>query len=145
MKHYLLTIISFLIVTGAIQSQHLNIGIKGGLNTFNIMGNNGTNYQPKIGYVIGLLGHIHKSNRFALQPEILYSVQGAKSNLNFSKNLNYVNIPLLFQYMYNNGFRLQAGPQLGLLVSAKAKASSGNVDIKKNYKSTDLGLTLGMS
>ena len=32
--------------------------------------------------------------------------------------LNYINVPVL-QYMFGDGFRLQTGPQLGILTNAK--------------------------
>jgi hypothetical protein len=53
-------------------------------------------------------------------------------------NLNYINIPLIFQYMYDNGFRLQAGPQLGVLVSAKSKTNNSESDVKDDFESIDL-------
>jgi hypothetical protein len=148
MKHLLFTVTTFLLVTITAQSQHVNIGIKGGLNAYTIMGDNSSEFDPKISYHIGLLGHIHISNRFALQPEVVFSVQGYKAKVagvDMSLNMNYVNIPLLFQYMFDNGFRLQVGPQLGILASAKSKTGSVNSDVKANYKSTDFGLSVGMS
>jgi hypothetical protein len=54
----------------------------------------------------------------ALQPEAVYSSQGAKYTVNGAEHtlsLNYINIPLQIQYMFDNGFRLQTGPQAGFL------------------------------
>jgi hypothetical protein len=148
MKHYLFTVVSLLLITGAAQAQHVNIGIKGGLNAFTIMGDNSADFDPKISYHVGLLGHIHMGNNFALQPEVVYSAQGSISKIagvDLSLNMNYVNIPLLIQYMYDNGFRLQVGPQLGILTTAKSKTGNVNTDVKANYKSTDIGVSVGMS
>jgi hypothetical protein len=47
--------------------------------------------------------------------------------------------------MFDNGFRIQAGPQLGLLISAKSKNNNDITDIKDNYKPIDLGLSVGAS
>ncbi len=47
--------------------------------------------------------------------------------------------------MYDNGFRLEAGPQLGILTSANSEISNSNTNVKSNYKSTDIGLVVGMS
>jgi len=51
----------------------------------------------------------------------------------------------MFQYIYDNGFRLQAGPQLGVLVSAKSKTDNVQTDVKGDYGSIDLALGVGMS
>lgn len=148
MKRILFAILTFSFVSVAMQAQHINLGIKGGLNGYNIKGDNSANLDVKLGYNIGMLGHIHLKKPFALQPEIYYSVQGAKSKISgsdVSLNLNYINIPVLLQYMYNNGFRLQAGPQLGILTSANSVAGSVKNDVKSSTKSTDIGLAIGMS
>jgi len=110
---------------------HVVLGIKGGINFYNVQNNNNTSYDQRTGYHFGILGHIHRNSVWAFQPELVYSAQGAK-NL----ELGYVNIPLLLQYMFNNGFRLQAGPQLGLLVSS---------DNSDNWNPMDLALSVGAS
>jgi len=143
MKQSFFAIISFLIISSAVQGQHVNIGVKGGLNVYTIGGDNSSGYAPIPSYHFGLLGHIHMDRPIALQPEIVYSAQGAKDKNggDLRLQLNYVNIPLLFQYMYDNGFRMQAGPQFGILASAK----SGSTDVKSDYKSYDVGFSVGVS
>jgi hypothetical protein len=130
--------------SSTVSAQHVNIGVKGGLNFYDINSNTGGNTDYKAGFNLGLLGHIHLTGNFGLQPEIYYSLQGAKSG-NTNINLGYMNIPVLVQYMFNNGFRLQAGPQLGFLLSAKSKTSGANTDIKDNYKTIEVGLSFGGS
>lgn len=71
-------------------------------------------------------------------------MQGGESgNTNF--NLDYINIPVLFQYMFDNGFRIQAGPQVGFLVRAKAENGSTSLDIKDEFKTIDAGISFGAS
>jgi hypothetical protein len=41
--------------------------------------------------------------------------------------------------MFDNGFRLQAGLQVGFLVGAKAKVGDTKVYAKDNLKTVDLG------
>lgn len=148
MKTSFLIVLTFLMTTLGLQAQHANIGIKGGLNAYNIQGDNSSDNEYKLGYHIGLLAHFHIADQFGLQPEAYYSVQGTSFKLNGDEidlNLSYVNIPLNFQYMFDNGFRLQAGPQLGILASANLKNGSNSVDVKSDFKGIDLGLTVGMS
>lgn len=140
MKLIISTLFSFLLFVGVANAQHFNIGIKGGLNAYSIANGNELEKDPKLGLHLGLIGHIHLADPIALQPELVFSMQGSKNT-----SLNYVNIPLMFQYMYDNGFRLQAGPQLGVLVSAKSKIDNVKADVKGNYESIDLGLGVGMS
>jgi hypothetical protein len=141
MKLNLITVLALFITVGTASAQTFNLGIKGGLNVYTISGTNEGSYDAKPSFYIGLLGHIHIADHFAIQPEAVFSSQGAKYGDNLNLNLNYVNMPLLFQYMFDNGFRFQGGPQLGILVGAKA---DGN-EVKTNFKAADIGLTIGAS
>jgi hypothetical protein len=147
MKIYVSFLLAAFLLADSVAAQHVNLGIKVGLNVFTINNDNDVNYNSKEGLNIGLLGHIHFTKQMALQPEIVYSGQGAKyntGNVETKINLDYINIPVLFQYMFDNGFRLQAGPQLGFLVNAKSKTGSISVDIKNNLKKVDVGLAMGV-
>ena len=91
----------------------------------------------------GLHGIHRDVKNFAVQPELVYSSQGAKysnGSNNTTFKLGYINIPVMFQYMFDNGFRLEAGPQLGFLVSAKANST----DIKDQVKKVDFALGVGV-
>jgi len=127
---------------GTVSAQNINIGTKIGLNSYTINTGNNSGYDSRIGIHAGLLGHIHLNSQFALQPEIVYSMQGAK-NGNTEIKLDYLNIPVNVQYMFDNGFRLQAGPQLGLLLNAEA-VNGSSVDVKDDYKSIEAGLSFGL-
>lgn len=144
-----LAVLVVLVATGSsVFAQDVNIGIKGGLNSYTIGGDDTEDVNSKLGFNLGLLGHIHLSERFGLQPEIVYSTQGAKANDgngDLKLNLDYINVPVLFQYMYDNGFRIHAGPQLGFLTSAKAKGDGVSVDIKDSFNSIDFALSIGAS
>ena len=135
---FLTGLITAIVITGVASAQHGNapaghvtLGIKGGLNMYNINNDNNTSYDQRTGYNIGLLGHIHRNSEWAFQPELVYSAQGAENH-----KLGYINIPVLIQYMFDNGFRIQAGPQAGFLVS-----SDNDID----YNPIDLALSVGVS
>jgi Outer membrane protein beta-barrel domain len=69
-----------------------------------------------------------------------YAVQGATQNTDGGeviRRLNYVTMPVLLHYMFDNGFRLQTGPQLGLLASAKLKSENTITNIKNDYTTGD--------
>ena len=147
MKLYLSVAIASLMMIGTVSAQSVNFGIKGGLNVYNVHVDDESEYDSKTGLHVGLLGHVHLSKQWALQPELLYSAQGAKftnSGVETKLKLDYINVPILFQYMFDNGFRLEAGPQVGFLVGAKTEANDVSVDVKDQLKGVDLGLGLGL-
>jgi outer membrane protein with beta-barrel domain len=130
------------------KSQSAHFGIKGGMNASSLNSSpSNSDMQSKIGFNVGLLAHIHTGNEFwAFQPEAYYSSEGAKSKANndIKLNLGYVNVPVLIQYMFNNGFRLEAGPQVGFLISAKEKAGNNSTDIKKDLNSAVFSIPAGI-
>ena len=147
MKLYFCIAIASLLMIGTVNAQSVNLGIKGGLNVFNVKDDNESNYDPKTGLHLGLLAHIHLSKQWALQPELVYSGQGAKyttSGTDSKLKLNYLNVPIMFQYMFDNGFRIETGPQVGFLLSAKTETNDVSVDVKDQLKGTDLGLGFGL-
>ncbi len=134
----------FLIFTANAQKAHF--GVKGGLNVSSLHFEDNTSYDSKIGIYAGLLAHIHASQVWAIQPEVFYSSEGAKARVGNSDvkiNLNYINVPVLLQYMFDNGVRLEGGPQIGFLVNAKTKTSNATVD-NNNFKSTAFSIPLGV-
>ena len=145
MKLNLITVIAIMITitiaVGTASAQSVNLGIKGGLNVYTLSGNADATYDPKASFHAGLLGHIHVVQHFAIQPEVLFSRQGTKYDKGLKMNLDYINVPVLFQYMFDNGFRLQAGPQAGFLLAAK----SNEQDVKDYVKGIELGISIGAS
>ena len=148
---FLIGLITAILIMGVASAQHGNapaghvsLGIKGGVNVYNIHNDDNTKYDQRTGYNFGLLGHIHLDSQFAIQPEIVYSAQGAKDG-DTKYNQDYINIPVLVQYMFDNGFRLQAGPQAGILISAKSKNNNNTIDNKNDLKPIDFSVGIGAS
>ena len=132
----------FMLLTVAAQEVHF--GIKAGVNASSVEFSNVNDYSGKAGLHIGGLAHIHISRQFALQPELVYSMQGGQDESeNIKLKLNYINIPVLAQYMINDGFRLQTGPQLGFLLSAKSKVGDVEYNRKDDLSSIDFSWAFG--
>lgn len=147
MKAYLSVVLAAILITGTASAQSVNFGIKAGLNVSTLHGDNDAEFDSKAGFHAGLLAHIHFTRQFALQPEVIYSGQGAKYSIageDFTMKLNYINIPVMFQYMFDNGFRLQAGPQLGFLTSAKTESDDQKLDVKDGLETVDFALGAGV-
>ncbi|MBZ0246821.1 MAG: PorT family protein [Cyclobacteriaceae bacterium] len=147
MKFYVGLAAAILVMVGTASAQHVNFGVKGGLNLYNIENDNDTKYDAKTGFHMGMLLHIHVAQHFAVQPELLYSSQGAKYNTvlgDVNLKLEYANVPFMFQYMFDNGFRLEAGPQVGFLTNAKSELNEFSVDVKGDIKKIDFAIGAGI-
>lgn len=152
---------------GVVSAQETKFGVKAGLNLANLTGDV-ENASTKVGFNVGGFVEIKLSDKFVFQPELLFSAQGAKSDYSVdygagenekfesTVKLNYLNIPLMAKYYVADKFSLEAGPQLGFLMSAKAdtdytyndgdgftESVSTSVDVKDSFKSIDFGLNLG--
>ncbi|HRG34155.1 MAG: PorT family protein [Saprospiraceae bacterium] len=148
MKNYLMLTVISIFMIGTLGAQHVNFGFKVGLNLADIVSDDNSETSLNPGLNVGAIAHIHLKNNFALQPEITYSDQGAKfksAGIESKLNLGYINIPVLFQYMFDNGFRIQAGPQLGILINAKAKSNDVSVDVKDDLNVIDFAISAGLS
>jgi opacity protein-like surface antigen len=161
MKKVILSAIAIFTI-GFANAQKAEFGIKGGFNSSNFSGDTGrVDFKSRVGFNVGAFVAINLSEKFTLQPEILYSTQGAKA-VNVSAlyddviytgdvkfNLSYINIPVMIKYYVADKFNFEAGPQIGFLTSAKTSTkldgSSQTVDedIKDSFESVDFGLNFG--
>jgi hypothetical protein len=144
-KIVFVTVIVFL--SYVLQAQiHADFGIKGGLNIANFKIENTSSPDSKLAVHLGALAHFHFAQNWAIQPELVYSAQGAKqtiSGVEYKEKLHYINIPAMIQYMTGSGFRLQTGPQLGILVSAKSKAGDSESNANDMYDTFDFAWAFG--
>jgi hypothetical protein len=121
------------------------IGIKGGLNMSSFMGDI-KDQSMRTSIHLGLLAEIIVSDKFSVQPELLYSGQGSSDNSvsGFSRyKLDYITLPILGKFGLTDKLSFEAGPQLGLLVSAKNKTDDANAKID-GVKTLDFGLNAGL-
>jgi hypothetical protein len=121
---------------GFANAQDMKFGVKGGLNSASIAGATGS--SSKTTFHIGGLLEFKASDKFAIQPELVYSNQGC-TYPGGGIDLTYINIPVMAKYYVAETFNIQAGPQIGLLMSAKLNGA----DYKELCNSTDFGLNLG--
>ncbi len=128
-----------------INAQDIKVGAKAGLNLATLGGdfNNG---KTRTSFHLGGMAEIPISDAFSVQPELLYSAQGAKSDVDDDEvvKLDYLSIPILGKFHATDELSIEAGPQVGLLLSAKADVDGQTDDLKDITKSTDLGLVLGL-
>ncbi len=144
MKKVLLSLVVIATTVLASQAQ-VSYGAKAGANLYNFSGDDAEGLDSKIGFNVGGFVNIPVSETFSVQPELVFSAEGAKaSEGDGTLNLNYLNIPIMLQYNTPSGFYAEAGPQIGLLMSAKAKLDGESEDIKDSFKGTNISVGVGL-
>ena len=125
----------------------VSFGLKGGLNFSMITGDDTDGLDGRIAFHIGMVNEIPISDKFSFQPEILYSSQGDKmsiDDIDIDFNFDYLNFPMLAKYYVAEGFSLEAGPQIGILLSSKVEGGGASIDLKDVMKGIDFGLDFGL-
>ncbi|CAM3756983.1 porin family protein [Flavobacterium gelidilacus] len=152
-----------------VNAQDMNFGAKAGLNVTTLTGDV-EDANSLIGAHVGVFAEFKISDKFSFQPELLFSMQGAKEKYSgtetFGGNtysyteeaklkLSYINIPLMAKYYVAEKFSLEAGPQIGFLISANGdyeysetlngttSSESTSEDVKDSFKGVDFGLNFG--
>ena len=144
-------------------------GVKGGMNVSSLSKDSSLSDQKsKIGFNAGVFVDVPLGSQFTLQPELLYTQYGAKSDYNqnvvtqngienqrFSSatHLDYIALPVMVQYNATPNFYLEAGPEFGVNVSAKDKVKnettgntlgeSGNYSYSINKFNLGIGIVAG--
>ncbi len=102
------------------KAQLIQFGIKAGPNFANLEGSGLSDSKTYTSFHFGALVEIKLFENFSLQPELLYSSQGAKVSQENVKdiNFNYFTVPTLAKfYLISNKFSLEVGPQFSFLIN----------------------------
>ena len=144
MKKIILSAIAIMTI-GFANAQETKFGLKGGLNIANVSGLSDS--ASLTSFHIGGVVEIKVSEKFSVQPELLYTAQGVKGNSNNSGSveLNYIAIPVMAKYYVAPKFALEAGPQVAFNTAAKSVFGGNSVDIKEFVNSTDFSMNVGAS
>lgn len=147
MKKTILVTVLLLAISSSMQAQLVKFGIKAGLNYANQTGSditiNSGNYDKEAitSYHAGLVAEIKLTDGFSVQPELLYSTQGATykyAATEFKKELGYLSIPVLAKFHLNETVSLDLGPQASFLLSERKE-----FDVK-NAETFEFGLAGGL-
>ena len=127
----------------SMKAQEAKFGAKAGVNFSNFTGDIDMN-KALTGFHIGAFVELELSEAITLQPELLFSTQGTKfeeSGVSVDFDANYINLPVMFKYGVAEGLNLEAGPQIGFLISAEI----ADEDLKDEMESIDFGMNVGAS
>ena len=129
-------------------AQELSLGVKGGLNISKVTNTIFNDVNTRASIYLGGFARVAFDENWSVQPELFFSGQGFKYNVpilgEYKVRLNYINLPVMVQYHLIPEFYLEAGPQLGFMVSSKTKHGGTTVDIQNQTKGIDFGLGFGL-
>ncbi len=120
---FILTLI-FLCSCLFVNAQYFNAGFKLGVVGSQVDGDTYGGYD-KLGLDVGLFVNYQLSMRTALQLEMEYIQKGSSHTPNveigdyieYKMQVNYLQLPVLFQYKLSQNFSAEMGPAFGLLLS----------------------------
>ncbi|ROH99730.1 porin family protein [Chryseobacterium daecheongense] len=118
----------------------VKFGIKAGGNAASFSEQELSTKNQKLGFHAGVLVNIPLSQKFSLQPEVLYNELGARSVISSSEvttgsttvkkqdeykaSLNYISVPLMLQMKPAKNFYIEAGPEFSYFLNGKNKGES---------------------
>ncbi len=115
-----LIVAAILVIAGATsaEAQLLKFGVKGGVNFANFNGGvDGIDYSGRTGFHAGAVAEVKLFENFSIQPELLYTSQGADVDGFDDFNLDYVSVPVLAKfYIVTDKLSLEVGPQFSFLI-----------------------------
>ncbi len=129
-------------LTGATLSSAQILGVKGGLNISTI---SASDTKSKAGFYGGVLVNFPVTPEYSIQPEILYNGMGAntKGDTNVKLNLDYISVPVMFQYYASPKFYFEAGPQFSYLIDSKVKIAGLGTSANTLFQKFEVGLGFG--
>ena len=160
MKKILIAAIALFIGSGAF-AQDVRVGIKAGANLSTVT-SAPVDTKMKLGFHIGGFLEFKFSDVLSLQPELLYSTQGAKyvfirwysdvqfGNVSDSRTIDYINVPVLLKINITEGFSAEIGPQIGFLIGTRWEKKRDGVliesgSIMKICNTVDVTALAGLS
>ena len=151
-KISILTIIIFL-SSISLHAQKFKAGVLLGISATQISGDNLGGFD-KAGLVVGGMVSTPISEKFDMAMEITFFQKGSKKNskpekgdyTSYNLRLNYIEVPVLFQWKFSKRFTFEAGPTFGALLSYKEENELGEIpwDPPRPFDNFELGITGGM-
>ena len=141
MKKLFMLAVAAMLATMSVNAQQMFIKpmVGGTLTTFS---GDVHNNKVKVGLVAGAEFGYNFAENMGVTAGLLYSMQGsAIKDVDEKYKMDYLNIPVLFNYYIVPGLAVKAGVQPGFLMSAKFD----DTDIKDYMKKFDLSIPMGLS
>lgn len=134
-----------LLASTGVMAQKFQLGLKGGISSSNFTSVPIENVSKSAlisfhggGFINLLIG-----SNFSIQPEVLFTTQGAKLDSASKKStykVSYLAVPVMAKFKFNSGFFLEAGPQFAFKLSEDVPDAT----INSFAKSLDLAVGAGL-
>ncbi|MDO7848284.1 porin family protein [Hymenobacter sp. M29] len=152
---------AFLSLAGSAQAQNIRYGLKAGVSLARQTDLDITGARNKVGATAGLMADAALSEKFSLHPELLFSQKGQRFegsgpggySYSYQFRSNYLDLPVLLRLKLNSFF-VEAGPQVGYLLSAKGTETrssstlptpvSNTYDTTEGLRRFDVGFVVGV-
>ena len=132
-------------IAGTVNAQDVKFGAKMGMNVSSVNEKGPNSLDSKTGFLLGVTLEAALTDKISLQPELLLSHQGAKSETNnFTLKLNYIALPVMVKYYIVDGFTVEAGPQFSFLMKDELVSNSGGQTADIDAESFDFSANLGL-
>jgi len=119
---YGIILLIFLLPALNLKSQNFNGGILAGVAGTQVAGDGYYGFH-KAGIFAGGFVNLQVSEHSSFQMELEFFQKGSRENPDSANNynqylfrVNYIELPVLYQYTFNKRFKVEAGPSLGFLV-----------------------------
>ena len=124
-------------------------GLKGGVTLADLTGDDVFNNSTSLGGTGGVFARFALSQKFSLQPEVLYSLKGAEykvGDLETEQKIDCIDVPILLYLAWPNESKFKpgffAGPAIDFLLTNKI-ADGQEIDLTDDTKSTSYSLVVG--
>lgn len=132
------SLLAFILLSSELFAQGVGLGLKAGVNFANqsigdISQNSITGFHGGAYLVLAF------SEKWGIQPEVLFSAQGSETPDGIS-DFNYLTIPVLLRWKPVSVLSIEAGPQFSALLDA---VDGSGDSVKEDFKGSDFGLAVG--
>lgn len=130
--------------------EELKVGIKAGINYSNVYSESGDDYvaDGKVGFAGGVFVSIPLNQIIGIQPELLYSQKGFKTEGTFfdgKVTSNHLDLPVHLQIKPTENISLLVGPQLSYLLSTKYEIDGLSLVDEEDLEDENNRATFGIS
>ena len=146
MRNLILASALMLCMCFATNAQEISFGAKAGVNFASLNGDDLEDLDSRTNFHLGAVVEFSLSEQFSIQPEVMYSGQGAKikeGGEEATLQFDYINIPILAKYYVTEGLSLELGPQIGLNINSKLEFDGDTEEIE-DTESLDLAGAFGL-
>ena len=130
-------------------SQNITGRFTGGLTASQVSGDKSAKFN-KVGFVVGPGAYIPFNDQMGISIDLLYIQKGSRKPFTerdptfYKLILNYVEVPFLFKYVFNEKTHFQLGPSFATLIKSQEEDGYGVIGSEIPFKNIELALQVGI-